>query len=80
MTTTPPFSWSEIATRADLAQFATRNEMRTEFANFRLEMAKKTTIELLAKMRRVQRITFCLIAALNIFTAVIFTVALHYFR
>ncbi len=51
--------------------------MRTEFANFRLEMAKKTTIELLAKMRRVQRITFFLIAALNTFTAVIFTVALH---
>ena len=77
MTTTPPISRSEIATRADLAQFATRDEMHTEFAKFRLEMAKKTTIELLAKMRRVQRITLFLIAALNIFIAVIFTVALH---
>lgn len=38
MTAIPPFSWSEIATKADLAEFATRNEMRVEFAEVRSEM------------------------------------------
>jgi hypothetical protein len=78
MTTTPPFSWSEIATKADLAQFATRDEMRTEFVKFRLEIAKNTIIELLAKNRKKQRNLFFQIATLNVFTAGIFIVALHY--
>ena len=38
MTAIPPFSWSEIATKVDLAQFATRNETRSEFAAVRNEM------------------------------------------
>ena len=38
MTAIPPFSWSEIATKADLAEFATRSEMQSEFAEVRSEM------------------------------------------
>jgi hypothetical protein len=38
MTAIPPFSWSEIATKTDLAQFATRGEMQAEFAAVRNEM------------------------------------------
>ena len=38
MTAIPPFSWSEIATKADLAQFATRDEMHAEFTAVRNEM------------------------------------------
>jgi hypothetical protein len=38
MTAVPPFSWNEIATKADLAKFATRDEMRAEFAAVRSEM------------------------------------------
>ena len=38
MTAIPPFSWSEIATKADLAQFATRDETGAEFAAVRNEM------------------------------------------
>lgn len=39
MTAIPPFSWSEIATKADLAQFTTREEMNVGFAAIRLEFA-----------------------------------------
>lgn len=39
MTAIPPFSWNEIATKADLAKFATRDEMHAEFAAVRLEFA-----------------------------------------
>jgi hypothetical protein len=35
----PPFSWSEIATKADLVQFPTRDEIRAEFAAVQLEFA-----------------------------------------
>ena len=38
MTAIPPFSWSEIATKADLAQFATRDEMHAGFTAVRNEM------------------------------------------
>ena len=45
MTAVPPFSWNEIATKADLAQFATRDEMlatrdemHVEFVAVRNEM------------------------------------------
>lgn len=38
MTAIPPFSWNEIATKADLAKFATRDEMHAEFAAVRNEM------------------------------------------
>jgi len=80
ITTTPPFSWSEIATKADLAQFATRDEIHTEFAKFRLEIAKNTTIELLAKIRRNQRNLLFQIAALNISIAGFVIAAVHHFR
>lgn len=38
MTAIPPFSWSEVATKTDLAHFATRDETRAEFAAVRNEM------------------------------------------
>jgi hypothetical protein len=38
MTAIPPFSWSEIATKSDLAKYATGDEMRAEFAAVRSEM------------------------------------------
>lgn len=38
MTAIPPISWSEIATKADLTQFATRDEMHAEFTAVRNEM------------------------------------------
>lgn len=38
MTAIPPFSWSEIVTKADLAQFATRDETQAEFTAVRNEM------------------------------------------
>ena len=37
MTAIPPFSWSEVATKTDLAQFAARDETRAEFATVRNE-------------------------------------------
>jgi hypothetical protein len=52
--------------------------MRTEFAKFRLEMAKNTIIELQAKIRRKQRNLFFQIATLNIFIAGIVIAATHY--
>ena len=38
MTAIPPFPWNEIATKADLTQFATRDEMHAEFAAVRNEI------------------------------------------
>jgi hypothetical protein len=38
MTAIPPFSWHEIATKADLTKVAARDEMSAEFAAVRNEM------------------------------------------
>ncbi len=38
MTAIPPFSWNEIATKADLVKFATRDEIHADSASIRGEM------------------------------------------
>ncbi len=79
MTAIPPFSWSEIATKADLAQFATREEMNAGFAAVRLEIAN-STIGILAQFGKLQWNLLFQIATINISTAGIVIAALHFLR
>ncbi|MHB1090325.1 MAG: hypothetical protein ACYC06_00985 [Ilumatobacteraceae bacterium] len=88
MTAIPSFSWSEVATKADLAQFATRDEMHAEFAKVRSEFhADSAAIRLeianlsnrmLAQMNKSHLNLFFQIAMFNISTAGMILAALHY--
>jgi hypothetical protein len=90
MTAIPPFSWSEVATKTDLAKFATRDEMHAEFASVRnemklefsavrLEMAN-STIGMLTQFGKLQWNLLFQIATINISTAGILIAALHFLR
>ncbi|MHB1128728.1 MAG: hypothetical protein ACYC06_01590 [Ilumatobacteraceae bacterium] len=86
MSAIPPFSWNEIATRADIAQLATREEINTEFAAVRLEFAavRLEMANLDNQMHRhmtksLQNLLFQ-IATINISTAGILIAALHFLR
>lgn len=86
MTAIPPFSWSEIATKSDLAKFATRDEMLAEFAAVRLEFAAvrlemaNSTIGMLTQFGKLQWNLLFQIATINISTAGILIAALHFLR
>lgn len=79
MSAIPPFSWNEVATKADIAQLATREEINTEFAAVRLEMANLDN-QMLRQMTKSFQNLFFQIAAFGISTAGIFIAALHYLR
>jgi hypothetical protein len=79
MTAIPPFSWSEVATKTDLAQFATREEMNAGFAAIRLEIAN-STIGIVTQFGKLQWNLLFQIATINISTAGILIAALHFLR
>lgn len=79
MSAIPPFSWKEIATKADLAQFATRNEMKLEFAAVRLEMANLDKQMHRHMTKSIQNLLFQIVT-INISTAGIVIAALHFLR